>query len=79
MLVGAASVGMIRHGRGPIMGVDRHFGFAATVRLSITAISIVVAVPTLLRVLMSLMALVSSLDQHFGEVGRKRDGHGRDQ
>lgn len=79
MLVVAVSVGMTRHGRRPVMRVNRHFGIAVTMLMSVMAMQVVVAVLMLLCVLISLMGLVSALSHYFGEVGRKRHGQGRRQ
>jgi hypothetical protein len=77
VLVGAVSVGMTRHGRRPVMRVNRYFGIAVTVLMPVMAMQVVVAVLMFLWVLMSQMGLVSALSHYFGEVGRKRHGQGR--
>ena len=73
MLVELVLVGVTHRRR------SRHYGIAVTVLMPIMAMLMVVGVLMLLCVLMGLTALVSTLSQHFGEAGRKRDGQGRGQ
>ena len=79
MLVVTVVVGVTCYRRGPVMGVDRHFGIAVTVLMPIMAMLVVVAVLMLLRVIMGRMGLVGALSHYFGQIGRKRDGQGRGQ